>query len=442
MLDPVTARSRLLGRWLLSERMFLWWSSPGAVLFDLMVVAGIFWVNPIAVRQSGVGEAGEWASWIMSALAVALIARRRFPAQVTLLALAATAVGFNVPMLTVCLCTMARYTRWEKSWMVAASSSAGLILANYYLNPWLVQKVDDLGPLSLWDMAFMMMSFVVTPGVIGMYLRGRDRAVEDLRERAERLDRERHLLAANALAEERSRLAREMHDVVAHNIGLAVVYTGALEATVSDADPKISELARKIGDTNRRALGELRDVIDVLRRSSGDEESSRGPQPTLRDLPDLVERSRHAGLPVRTTMEGEARGLPGPVERTLYRIAQEALSNVHKHAGFVSTEVVVRFAPNSAGIRIRNGGPARLRARANLPSGGHGLLGMRERVSLLNGEFASGECRDGGYEVSAELPAPETGEVDDTQENAEQTAQGTGGSSEARPNFANSDVSK
>jgi signal transduction histidine kinase len=190
--------------------------------------------------------------------------------------------------------------------------------------------------------------------------------------------------------------------VVAHRVGLMVLHAGALE--VSLADPAAAEQAGLVRRTGREALEELRQVLGVLREH--DDAAPLDPQPTLADLDRLAQQSRDAGMQVSVVVGGEPRRLPATVERTAYRLVQEALTNVHKHAGNAPTEVGVGYGRDCLEVAVRNAAPADgPRPGPALPGGGHGLVGLRERVTLLGGTFEAGPRLDGGFEVRASIPA-------------------------------------
>jgi signal transduction histidine kinase len=241
---------------------------------------------------------------------------------------------------------------------------------------------------------------VGVPVLLGLWTGIRRALVAHLRDEAERLQREQRLQAERATARERARIAREMHDVVAHRVGLMVLHAGALE--VSLTDPAAAQQAGLIRESGREALDELRHILGVLRdRADG---PPLDPQPTLADLDRLAQQSRDAGMEVSVVVEGERRRLPATVERTAYRLVQEALTNVHKHAANAATEVGVRYGREWLEVTVRNAGPDGLRPGLAPAGGGHGLLGLRERVALLGGTFRAGPRLDGGFEVCASLP--------------------------------------
>jgi signal transduction histidine kinase len=243
---------------------------------------------------------------------------------------------------------------------------------------------------------------VGVPVLLGLWAGTRRALVANLRDQAERLEREQLLDAERAKAQERARIAREMHDVVAHRVGLMVLHAGALE--VSLADPAAAQQAALVRQTGREALQELRDILGVLRE--GSDGVLLDPQPTLADLDRLVQQSRDTGMEVSVAVDGTRRRLPATVERTAYRLVQEALTNVHKHAANATTEVGVRSGREELEVAVRNARPANgPHPGLALASGGHGLVGLRERVLLLGGTFQAGPRLDGGFEVRASIPS-------------------------------------
>jgi signal transduction histidine kinase len=242
---------------------------------------------------------------------------------------------------------------------------------------------------------------VGVPVLLGLWIGIRRALITHLRDEAERLEREQLLDTERAKAQERARIAREMHDVVAHRVGLMVLHAGALE--VSLADPAAAQQAALVRQTGREALQELRDILGILRE--GEDRALLDPQPTLADLDRLVQQSRDTGMAVSVAVDGTRRQLPATVERTAYRLVQEALTNVHRHAANAATEVGVRYGREELEVAVRNARPANgPHPGLALASGGHGLVGLRERVTLLGGTFQAGPRLDGGFEVRASIP--------------------------------------
>ncbi|MEV4182279.1 histidine kinase [Streptosporangium canum] len=246
--------------------------------------------------------------------------------------------------------------------------------------------------------------FVWFPLVIGLWVGARRQVVAGLRERAERLEREEAARTERARAQERARIARDMHDVVAHRVSLMVLRAGALE--INAVDEKVAAEAELIRVTGKEALEQLRAVLGILtevpRRRPVIGEEALEPQPTLADLNWLLDQSRSAGVPVERCDEGTAREVPVMVQHTAYRMVQEALTNIHKHAGTAATQVVVRYLPSALEVIIRNSVPSD--RTSPMPGSGLGLISLRERIELLGGGFTARREPDGGFLVSARLP--------------------------------------
>ena len=245
-------------------------------------------------------------------------------------------------------------------------------------------------------------SRIATPAfacAVGLWVRARRDYVEQLRETAVRLSHERQLLARQAVAEERVRIARELHDVVAHNVSLMVVQAGAVRETVDPAHPARPVL-ESMARTGREALAEMRHMLGVLRLEDTADGAGRAPQPGVADLGPLIEQARGAGLPVELRVEGTARPLPPGIDLSAYRIVQEALTNTLRHAGPTQARVLLRYRPDALEVRVSDSG----RGSAAPSSGGHGLVGMRERVALFGGELVAGAVPGGGFAVRAVLP--------------------------------------
>jgi signal transduction histidine kinase len=224
------------------------------------------------------------------------------------------------------------------------------------------------------------------------------RVVGDRERRAQLAERERDVAAREAVVEERARIARELHDVIAHHVSVMVIQAGAERRLLEGSAGSTPEVLETIERTGRGALTEMRRLLGMLRDESPD---PLAPQPSLDDVPMLVDQLREAGLPVDLRVDGERRPLPAGIELSAYRIVQEALTNALRHAADAHAHVVVRFGADSLELEISDEGGA---ARQPAPGGGHGLVGMRERVALYGGRFESGRNPAGGFTVRALLP--------------------------------------
>jgi signal transduction histidine kinase len=229
----------------------------------------------------------------------------------------------------------------------------------------------------------------------GLFVRARRQLVQSLREQADRG-------AEEARAAERRRIAREMHDVLAHRLSLLSVHAGALEFSADRPAEEIAEASGVIRESARAALEELRGVIGVLREDAG-ESLTQPPQPTLSDLPALVEESRAAGMRITARIELGDAAPPTAVGRTAYRIAQEGLTNARKHAPGAAVTLTVDAAGGDLRIEVRSLAPVAV-ASVPLPGAGTGLIGLAERVALAKGELEHGVDADGAFVLRARLP--------------------------------------
>ncbi|MGW9433641.1 sensor histidine kinase [Streptomyces decoyicus] len=380
----------------------LWWENRRGMVFDILVALGCALFPAVLVDVQGQYPLGLPAPVYFTlavAAGLAVVVRRRWPTWLCVGVILAIPAEVCFPALVVCLYSLAKYGRSRRT--LAAVSTVATAATGAYL------LLTDQRELTFEDLASgipLLGLLMVVPVLAGLYARARRTVVENLREKAERLEREQRLLASQTRMEERARIAREMHDVVAHRVSLMVIHSGALEVTPADRDHTTQ--ARLIGEIGRQALDELRQVLGVLRVDESEKSAPRAPQPTLNDLSRLVDQSRAAGMRIELTTSGPSRPLDATAERTAYRLVQEALTNVHKHAGAAATCVRLRYVPGGLHITVDNEVPS-APSTARLPSGGHGLVGLRERVTVLGGTFEAGPGPDGGFRVSAVIPTRE-----------------------------------
>ena len=270
-----------------------------------------------------------------------------------------------------------------------------LIIWGGILTVSVIQTPDVAG-----DLLFPPIVFGVLPWVAGRTMRKRRRLAAELDETARQLELEREDRARAAVLDERVRIARELHDLVAHSVSTMVVQAAGARRAVRDHPEEASAAALAIEGTGREALAELRGLLGVLRR--GDDELALAPQPTLQRVDALVEGARAAGLDVGLRIEGEPGLLPRGEELAAYRIVQEAVTNVLQHAPGARAEIVLRYLPDSLEIDVRDDGQAANGTANGAP--GHGLVGMRERVALYGGTLEAGRASGGGWTVHAWLP--------------------------------------
>lgn len=245
---------------------------------------------------------------------------------------------------------------------------------------------------------------VISGGVIGgvicliaYALQRRTKLAAEFEQRAARLEREREERMRAAVAEERRRIARELHDVIAHTVSVMTVQAGAARLLLDEEPERADGPLLAVEETGRQALAEIGRLLGILR---GDEEIAFARQPGMADLGTLLEQARRAGLPVDLTVEGELGTLPPGVDLAAYRVVQEALTNALKHGSPTHAAVTVRFAGEAVDLQIVNDG----RVASGGDRRGHGLVGMRERVGLYGGELEVGPRAGGGYAVRARLP--------------------------------------
>jgi signal transduction histidine kinase len=243
--------------------------------------------------------------------------------------------------------------------------------------------------------------FFVGPWSVGVAVRQKVARTEEAVARADRLEREREAEAAVAAAEERTRIARELHDIVSHSISVVTIQTQAVRRRLGPEHAKEAADLAAVEATAREALAEMRRLFGVL-RSEG-ESASLMPQPGLHELDRLVAQVRGSGLDVEVRVAGDPYDLPPGVDLAAYRIVQEALTNALRHSGAQLARVVLRYGPTRLDIEVEDEG----RGLATVTTGGHGLVGVRERVALYGGTVDIGPGETGGVRLAASLPVRE-----------------------------------
>lgn len=239
----------------------------------------------------------------------------------------------------------------------------------------------------------------VTIWGLGRTVRARDRRRDLAEARTARVEAEREAQMEAAIAEERARIARELHDVVAHGVSVMVLQAGAARQMLDQDSARATEALLAVENSGRHALHDMHRLLGILRR---DEALPLAPPAALSQLAELAEQMREVGLPVRVEIEGEMRPLQPSLELSAYRIVQEALTNTLKHTTQATAEVRVRYEPQVIDVEVTDTGATRAPAA---PSGGHGLVGMRERVRMFGGDLDTGPNPDGtGWVVRARLP--------------------------------------
>ncbi|MFI9205788.1 sensor histidine kinase [Streptomyces sp. NPDC053048] len=299
-------------------------------------------------------------------------------------------VSHMAVMVIVTIRTRPRMAAWM--WLLTAACGVflGILRGSGY----------DTGTLELTVMAGMVLVAVAA-------VRGLTESRQQVAAQAAVTEEER---SRRTVLEERTTIARELHDVVAHHMSVVAIQAEAAPYRVQDTPPELAAAFQTIRENAVAALTELRRVLGVVRSENPDAFADpEAPQPTLAALPALIENVRSAGLAVEHVTTGAVRPLPQGVELSAYRIVQEALSNVLRHAPGAHARVEVSYVLGGLGLRVVNGRPDRLAKPS--PGAGHGVLGMRERVGMLGGGMTAQATDDGGYEVAAFLPVGAPGEA-------------------------------
>lgn len=335
-------------------------------------------------------EAGALDYVLLAASALVLAAHSRAP-RIVLLVAAACVLGYVfrvgpdviavVPVLIAVYAVVAAGHR-----LIAVAASAPFVVLAFVGNP-IREGILPIG----WFLA---------SGVMGEVARARRAYLNQVEQRAAEAERTREEAARRRAADERLRIARDLHDSLTHHISVIKVQAGVAAHLARKRGEEVPETLLAIQEASREAVRELRATLDVL-RSSGGETDDGPPGHGLGRLTDLVEGTRSAGLPITVRVTGRQRGLPSDIDRAAYRIVQEALTNVTRHAGPATASVQVDYTPNALTVRVDDDGRATPDAA---PVPGVGLLGMRERVAALGGRLRAEPRPEGGFTVQAKLP--------------------------------------
>ncbi|MEU6113599.1 sensor histidine kinase [Streptomyces sp. NPDC047117] len=349
---------------------------------------------------------------VVLSLCTVVALRRRAPVQMLLLATAAglAQMVFDVEpnpadfaMLVIIYTVACGNVRWASRYALIGGVLAPFLSRLRWHQP------DPY--TTLWQdvvvTVFLAVPFVLA-WVMGDSLRTRRAYWAQLEERAARLEKERETQSRIAVAAERARIARELHDVVAHNVSVMVVQADGAAYVLKSAPDQARQALETISGTGRQALAEMRRLLGVLRTGEGAEGGEYVPQPGVEQLADLVEQVRGAGLSVEFTVHGEERPLPSGVELTAYRIVQEALTNTRKHGGpGVGATVSIVYGEQNLELLVEDDGRGaqhELYEDGGADGLGHGLIGMRERVGMVGGSLDAGPRPGGGFRISAVLP--------------------------------------
>jgi signal transduction histidine kinase len=378
--------------WLLGRR---YW-------FDVLILAvlGVGLALAVVDQHKTDGPAGPLWFDILAVIAFTapLFARRRFPFKAPLAVFVAFAVTSLVDarvvtndfaaFLTALAALFLTGMHRERTQALAALAFAqGVAILVGYNDP------HQTGGDYAWTGIVFAIGWVA-----GFALGGKFREADEAKERATQAEREREEQARLAVSDERARIARELHDVVGHSVSVMTVQASAVRRLVDEDQEQIRAALQVVEDTGREALAEMRRMVGVLRRP--EEAPALAPQPSLESLDKLVEHARESGLPVDLRIEGEPAPLPAGVDLTVYRLVQEGLTNAIKHSRAQRAEVVVRYSDGHVELTVSDDGLG----GGSGDKGGHGLVGMRERVSVYGGELEAGPRPEGGYRLRVKLP--------------------------------------
>jgi signal transduction histidine kinase len=388
-------QSRVRGAWdRLSPLAKRYW-------FDLLILLGLGLSIAAAVVDQGNKDGPGGPLWFDVTAAIAIVVplffRRRFPfgapAAVFFLIAATSFVDpkfINDDFVVFMAATASAFLFGMLKERRRAVAGVGIALAAIAI---VGHNQGDHAGDFLWPVIIFGIAWTVGYGLDWKF-----REAEEARDRADRAEREREEQALLAVADERARIARELHDIVGHSVSVMTVQTAGVRSLLRPHQEREREALQIVEQTGREALAEMRRLVGVLRRP--EEAPALAPQPSLEHLDKLVEQAREAGLPVKLTVEGDPVELPAGLDLTAYRLVQEGLTNALKHANAHRAEVLVRYDNGHVELTVSDDGTG----DGGGESGGHGLVGMRERIAVYGGELEAGQQPQGGYCLHARLP--------------------------------------
>jgi signal transduction histidine kinase len=349
-----------------------------------------------AFDEQGLKEPGWAVIPLIELTVLPLAARRSRPLAVLAITLAAAILvdllfsGFQMPGPVIALYTVAAHCERRVSLAAAGGTAAALV----------IPAAGDAVSEPIFVVA--MYAVFAAAWALGDGLRSRRAYLAELEARAERSEREQEERARRAVAEEQARIARELHDVISHNVSVMVVQAAAGGDVFASHPERAREALGSIESTGREALTELRRLLGVVRPAGEEDRPGFVPQPGLARLPDLIEQVSASGLRVELTVVGEPRELPAGVDLSAFRIVQEALTNTLKHAGASRADVALCYGAAGLELEVVDDGSGEGAGGA-----GRGIIGMRERAGLFGGELLAGPRPSGGFAVRATLPLGE-----------------------------------
>jgi signal transduction histidine kinase len=383
-----------------------------AAFVTLFQIRGTLLVGVSQHQARPLAEPGGAGYALLAFSGVALLARRRFPVAVFAAVSGASAVYYSAHYpdgpgwlsLFVALYTLTALGDGKRSVRIVLASLAGLTVV------WLLNA--NLAPLNAAGWVFFRIGAAIMAAALGESVRGRRRLAEQAQERAEHAERTKEEEARQRVDAERLRIAREVHDTVAHAIAIINVHAGVTAHVLDKRPHQAHETLVMIEQTSARALRELRTTLGMLRDTDDDR---RAPTPGLGQLDELTALAREAGLDVKVEVDGPSGDLPSAVDHAAYRILQESITNAIRHAGPVRLTICIGYLPGELLIQVTDDGDGS-RARSTPVGGGQGIIGMRERAALLGGSLVAGASPGGaspggaslggGFQVTARLPLP------------------------------------
>ncbi|MGW1230432.1 sensor histidine kinase [Streptomyces sp. NPDC001515] len=391
----------------------------GVDCFWAVVLLGL---SGMTIVVGDIGDGGRWERVavvpVVVGLCVVVALRRRAPEKMLLLAIAMgllqllsgvrpTLANFAMLVITFTVATVGE--RWASRLALVCSLGAATLAQ--------LRWPDDTNPPRGWAQTVFLVVVMTVPfvlaWVLGDSMRTRRAYFDQLEERAARLEREREAQSKVAVAAERARIARELHDVVAHNVSVMVVQADGAAYVMDTAPDQARQALETISGTGRQALAEMRRLLGVLRTGDAPESGEYVPQPDVEQIEVLIEQVRTAGLAVDFRVEGTPRPLPSGVELTAYRIVQEALTNTRKHGGpNAGASVRLVYFDDGLGLLVEDDGRGaahELYEDGGADGAGHGMIGMRERVGMVGGTLDAGPRPGGGFRISALLPLKTAG---------------------------------
>lgn len=373
---------------------------PDAARADAVLAVALL-AAKVILMSTGIQPGAAPASYLVAPfLTLPLAWRRRHPTAVAWVVMAAavaenTAIGYRPSVVDLAVYVLVPYSLGAHCPRLRGML-AGLVIAAAAAGSAELAQSHRGGAAALWRTAAGDVALLAVPFLLGLALRQQRLRAEAMERLAEQLDREREERARTAVAAERARIARELHDEVAHAMSVIAVQADAAEAALARDPALVQRPLLAIRDTARQALADMRRVLGALR---SDETAPRGGQPGLASLGSLLEQASATGLDVDLRVEGEPVPVTPPVDLAVFRALQEGLTNVRKHARAKSVAIVLRYGHDTVGVEICDDGDG----RGSGGGSGHGLTGIRERVSLLGGEFSAGP-REHGYALRVTLP--------------------------------------